>query len=539
MEILGVESHMNHMNVPLSHYYGVTYSESDNATTGLEVTISLSGNKSTTLATSRVRLNTTGNEIPFSLTDIKPRMSPYSITLTVSSPGDKQVYTSTTQLSYLPNPVSGSVTKIDNLYQGLSVAKASDLTQWIQLFPYGWYADSSLVNDTTNADTFLAAGYNFIHFVPDDSKPLEPFTKPDFNLFLDRMDEIGLYLIYDMRGTYQNSTLLNSQVSQYKNRTCLLMWYTADEPDGWSYPLNSTQLAYSQIKTLDPYHPVSLVLNCIDFYYESYSLGADILLEDAYPISINATWSTQFNTPCTWDYGDCGCDGCIGSITDVSTRIDILRSYQAYYNQRKPIYAVPQGFGNETYWTRYPSSAEEIAMQQLALNHHAMGISTWIYPSDTELNEVTSSYAKSITHGTAPTFLLNTLPIPLTAQISNHTTGTNRKSLLSFPNTTNTTTNALDISIWLLPPPPSQNTTTIPPSKIMLSLINLSYNTITEPITINLPTHVETIKETIWGNETGWELRYRHHGNEVGDVFVFLWKGDGLKGLEVGVFVLE
>src|SRR3954465_2000448 len=89
----------------------------------------------------------------------------------------------------------------------------------------------------------------------------------------------------------------------WKNRTTLLMWYTADEPDGWGYALNSTKLAYDQLKELDPYHPVSMVLNCRNFFYEEYASGTDIVYEDAYPVAINSTWSIPWGTPCNKTYG--------------------------------------------------------------------------------------------------------------------------------------------------------------------------------------------------------------------------------------------
>lgn len=58
---------------------------------------------------------------------------------------------------------------------------------------------------------------------------------------------------------------------------------------------------------LQGYHPVSLVLNCQDYYYPEYSAGADILLQDTYVVGNNVTYSTEWDTPCTPDYGDCGC----------------------------------------------------------------------------------------------------------------------------------------------------------------------------------------------------------------------------------------
>ena len=59
-----------------------------------------------------------------------------------------------------------------------------------------------------------------------------------------------------------NSTAVTEQVNMIKNRSSLLLWYTGDEPDGTSDPLNATKTAYDLIYDLDGYHPVSLVLNC-------------------------------------------------------------------------------------------------------------------------------------------------------------------------------------------------------------------------------------------------------------------------------------
>jgi hypothetical protein len=157
---------------------------------------------------------------------------------------------------------------------------------------------------------------------------------------------------------------------------------------GWAYPLNSTILAYGQLKELDPYHPVSLVLNCQNFYYKEYSSGADIVFEDAYPVGISATWSIPWGTPCNLTYGDCGCDNCVGELEDVSDRLDDLQHYQANLQGEgsKPTWAVIQAFGEQDYWKRIPSSAEVENMMMLSVNHNAKGITYWIYPSTDEIN---------------------------------------------------------------------------------------------------------------------------------------------------------
>ena len=88
-----------------------------------------------------------------------------------------------------------------------------------------------------------------------------------------------------------NNTAVTEEVNRIKNSPALLLWYTGDEPDGTSDPLNATSNAYDLIYSLDGYHPVSLVLNCENYYWTDYTAGADIVMQDTYMIGINATYS--------------------------------------------------------------------------------------------------------------------------------------------------------------------------------------------------------------------------------------------------------
>ena len=64
--------------------------------------------------------------------------------------------------------------------------------------------------------------------------------------------------------------------------------------DGQVDPLEATKTAYDVIKLHDPHHPVSLCLNCENYYFEEYTAGADIILSDVYPIGTNTTWSSKY-----------------------------------------------------------------------------------------------------------------------------------------------------------------------------------------------------------------------------------------------------
>ena len=132
-----------------------------------------------------------------------------------------------------------------------------------------------------------------------------------------------------------NASAVISQVNHIKHRPNLLVWYTADEPDGTSDPLDATLKASNLITSLDGgdgnggagYHPISLVLNCENYYFTSvpsflmiltstdffllliqsnYASGIDIVMQDTYMIGNNVTFSSVYKTVCTEGYGDCG-----------------------------------------------------------------------------------------------------------------------------------------------------------------------------------------------------------------------------------------
>ena len=160
----------------------------------------------------------------------------------------------------------------------------------------------------------------------------------------------------------------------------LLTWYTGDEPDGTNDPLNATSIAYNLITSVEggAYHPVSLVLNCYDFYFTNYISGTDIIMQDTYPISINGTFSVEWHTPCTVDYGCCGCDDCIGDFADITTRMDLFKQRLGALGQGftrgKVVWAVPQAFGASEYWTRVPTGQEFLVECILSINHGALGL---------------------------------------------------------------------------------------------------------------------------------------------------------------------
>lgn len=102
--------------------------------------------------------------------------------------------------------------------------------------PNGGYADGGYVSpgniSFTNPDTYASQGFNTINIVPDGGLPDQSYPVAELEQYWDRMNQLNLFNLYDMRFAFQNKTRINEQVALWKNRTALLSWYTADEPDG-------------------------------------------------------------------------------------------------------------------------------------------------------------------------------------------------------------------------------------------------------------------------------------------------------------------
>jgi hypothetical protein len=282
----------------------------------------------------------------------------------------------------------------------------------------------------------------------------------------------------------------------------LLLWYTSDEPDGNSEPLNGTRIAYDKLRALDPYKPVSLVLNCYNFHFQEYTSGADIIMEDAYPISTNLTWSSEWNTPCNTTYGDCGCDDCFappGSLVDIRGRYAAFNDYAKWLGSStgppKSVWGVPQAFGGSQYWTRPPTATEEAAMAMLRVNQGAKGIVAWTWPTTDELANVTGKLAKMLTAEDVT------------------------EILLSGPRTkldTNLGGDLIDVAIW------------IQGDKALVSIVAVTTEgSKGKEVILRLPKHIRAVKtgRSLWGPK--WELGRSH-----------LTKSS-ISGLEVSVFWLD
>lgn len=345
------------------------------------------------------------------------------------------------------------------------------------LFQVQWtlYWNSSI----TTLDKFAAMGYNVIHIVPTGALGRTPFPWDKFEPYLERADQLGLYFQYDVRWEWANISIMIDQVARLRSHPSILLWYLADEPDGKGNPINSTGIGYEAIRSLDLYHPISEALNCYNFYYSDYAAGADIILSDVYPISNNNSYSTVYKTPCNATYGCCGCDNCVGVFEDISDRLDNYAHFDDLLRWHKTHWAAPQAFGNESFWSRFPTAAEEVVMNMLSINHAAKGVNMWDFPTSADVLTVTNRLATVLTTDTIANFLLGT---PLFQKLN--VAGAKR----------------VDVAAW------------VGKSSVLLSAVNLNYGNLGGKITITLPegVRVKKVDSNLWG-----DVRWKVNGGKL------------------------
>ena len=447
------------------------------------------------LVSSGVKIDSGPRLFQFSLDHLEPRLKPYDVIL-YGGPMHEvgyQNYTTSTRLYYLPAKNSGSTVKIDNLHGGMLVANNVTDYSFEPLLPFGFYTSCSgyLNYSLANVSAYKDLGFNAIN-------PVCAFTDGDLGYLYDWLDQENLWYQYDMRGSYLNLSSVAEQIPLVKDRSAFLSWYTADEPDGWQYALNSTKLAYNLLKEQDPYHPTGLVLNCQNYYFKEYASGADYLMEDAYPIGINPYHSRKWNTTCNETYGDCGCDNCIGQLRDVSDRLDDFFKYQKWISGwEKPLWSVLQAFSGERYWSRDPTTAETWAMLLLSFNHKAKAAMSWTFPATDTLNKAHGAFSKVATKAPVSTFLLNAEPTKVIVKDQQ----------------------LLDVAYWIFE------------DQIMVGFVNLAYLGSDEAMSIELPTGASALAEQPWGS-LSWIVQPQLNDSTV-------LKASGLDGLDTSIIILE
>ncbi|KAK1761012.1 hypothetical protein QBC47DRAFT_291364 [Echria macrotheca] len=465
------------VDAPYSQFFGTAWPNITSSSSGnnnkLIFSIHLVADD-TPLVQNSVTVNTTTNIFTFNLSLLTPSPSPIPVVLYGAPEGGHPTWTATSTVYYLPPKAEGSVTRIDLLRGGLWFRQfsPSSPSKFTPLLPYGFY---------TSYDGFLrnATRSSLAHYTSLGLNAMTPLTTvlESPSSFAD-MDSLSLRYMYDLRERYKNLSSVTEHTLAARSLPNLFAYWTADEPDGWQDPFSAPLAAYETIKSLDPYHPVALVLNCQNYYFSEYEKGADILMADVYPIGINATYS-KWDTPCNVTYGDCGCDNCAGTLQDVPRRLDDLVKYESYIGKTRQKTKIfnPQAFHGEGYWLRDPSPAESWAMVVLALNHAAKGIISWVWPTSDILARAHGELARVVTNAPVVDFLVaGEGPDPIKVEIEGEDE-----------------IEVVDVATW------ERDDGTV-----LVSVVNGGYVDIRRRVEVAVP-GATVIRQTHWGN-VSWTL---------------------------------
>lgn len=419
------------------------------------------------LVQNMVTVNTTSNIFRFDLSLLTPSLSPIHVVLYGAPEGGSPTWTTTTTFFYLPEKPTGSVTRIDNLNGGLLFRNRFSNGTFQPLFAYGFYSsyDGFLRNkNNSEIQAYTDLGLNAI-------TPLTIYT--DSASEFAYMDSINLRFMYNLRERYKNLTEVHENVLAARDAEAIFAYWSADEPDGWQDPFSAPFDAYHLIRSLDPYHPVAVVLNCQNYYFKEYSEGADILMADVYPIGINSTFS-KWGTECNVTHGDCGCDNCKGVVQDVSDRLDDLARYEEWLGlwPKTKVFS-PQSFHGQDYWFRDPSVEESWVMAALGVNHGAQSVISWVFPTSEILARAHGMLSRVVTRAPVVNFLV----------------GGDRpnKVEVRVPGT-----EVVDAAYW------------VRDGRALVSVVNGGYVAINRTVEVRVP-GATVVRNTHWGN-VSWKL---------------------------------
>jgi len=242
--------------------------------------------------------------------------------------------------------------KIDRVSCGLVV-------EGLPFFPFGFYAYSPV--QPTLPEEEVVKGFNMMS----PYQVVEGKTLKDRKAYMDRCATLGMKVNYNLLSIAggggvghkdhkrlshkKRIKLLQKEVETFKDHPALLSWYISDEPVGQGVPADSLVEAYTLIKQLDPYHPISVVFMTPSMAKE-YSHVMDIVMADPYPIPH-------------------------GKVDEVAGTAAMLN---AEFFMEKPVWIVPQAFGGNEWWEREPTPQELRAMTYLGIVNDAMGIQYFI-----------------------------------------------------------------------------------------------------------------------------------------------------------------
>ncbi len=225
-------------------------------------------------------------------------------------------------------------------------------------FPLGFYCYSPV--QETLAEEEVHRGFNMI-------SPYQEISAGNIaerKKYMDRCAALGMKVHYNLlsiaggggvgqsRNDYeasQKALLLRQEILAFKDHPALLGWYICDEPTGRQIRPEDLQYTYDLIKSIDPYHPVSIVF-MNPKAASQYREVMDIVMADPYPIPNRSPDE-------------------VGRI--IARLVDTFQ-YDI------PVWLVPQAFGGGEHWAREPNPAEIRLMTWQGVLNGARGIQYFI-----------------------------------------------------------------------------------------------------------------------------------------------------------------
>jgi hypothetical protein len=274
----------------------------------------------------------------------------YKVTTEISIPLSDRKFITNCNLQLL-NYKSNEV-KTDMLTGGLIVNKR-------QFFPFGFYCYSPV--HPLLPEEEVVKGFNTI-------SPYQRILPESFHerkSYMDRCAELGMKVHYNLLSVSggggvnsviegisnsEKKDLLEYEINAFKDHPALLAWYIADEPNGYGITPDSLETIYRLIKTMDPWHPVSIVFMAPFLSSRKYSNSMDIVMADPYPVP---------DLPVTYT----------GNAAS-----SLVREFSG----KKPVWIVPQAFGGGELWSREPTRQEIRSMTYQSVINGATGIQYFV-----------------------------------------------------------------------------------------------------------------------------------------------------------------
>jgi len=284
--------------------------------------------------------------IPFTI-NMKPSRNIVTAVITATwSPGAKYTAKTTlTILPYKPNEV-----KTDRLTGGMIVNKRS-------FFPFGFYCYSPV--SPTIAEEEIVKGFNMMS----PYQKIHPGTLGERKAYMDRCAEIGMKVHYNLLSVSastgpkadtipeeEKNRRLVAEIKAFMNHPALLAWYISDEPNGFNIDPKVLESIYETVKSIDPWHPVSMVFMAPFMASRKYSAAFDIVMADPYPVPT----------------------------LPISMVSDLGKQLNTEFRGKQPQWMVVQAFGGGEWWEREPTIQEIRSMTWQSVISGATGIQYFI-----------------------------------------------------------------------------------------------------------------------------------------------------------------